>query len=348
VQVAVATRVTDRLRRLPDRLRTALGDRMPPVLREPASIASATVRGAVQDRITGLAAELAFWVLLSLPPLLLVAASAAGFLGDRVGADVRTGLIERIGEIALQVFNRSTVDTILTPTLNSLLESESASVLSLSFLIAIYSASRVLRVAVLAISIAYDLQDVRPTYMARVLGFALTIAGLLLGLVLIPLIVAGPRLGEIAEERLGVDLLLGELWRVLYWPASFVVLALLLALLYHFAAPWHTPFRRELPGAVLATVLGLVLTVALRAYTQFAFGGDAIYAPLAAPLAFLLWVWLQGIALLLGAELNAEIERARPTSGHDPGHVSGVQKLGRRAVVGARDAVAARAAERAS
>lgn len=309
--------------------------RLPPRVRDGVDLTVATLRGAASDRVTGLAAEIAFWVLLSLPPLLLLAASTAGLVGSRVDADVRTQLLARIEELALQVFSASTVESAITPTLDGLLEAGSPSVLSLSFLVTIYSASRVLRVVVHAISVVYDHEEVRSTWVARAMGLVFTLAALVLGLVLIPLIVAGPRLGAIVETRLRLNIGFSELWQLAYWPGSLVVVTVLLAVLYHFATPVWTPLRRELPGAALATVLALLAGVGLRGYSAFVLDGNAIYAPLAAPLAVLVWVWLQGIALLVGAELNAQVNKAYPVAAHDRGP-SPLQRLGRNAVDGVR------------
>jgi membrane protein len=208
-------------------------------------------------------------------------------------------------------------------------------VLSVSFLVTILSASRAFWVVVHAIAIAYDLEEAQPTWLSRLLGLAFTVAGLVVGLVLIPVVVAGPRLGEIIESRLGVQLLLAQTWRLAYWPVSLVVVMLLLALLYHYATQWSTPFRRDLPGAALATVLALLASVGLRFYTSAAFGGEGVYAPLAAPLAILVFLWLQALALLLGAELNAEIEKASPTGAVAPDAPS-LAAIGRRALDGAK------------
>lgn len=311
-------------------------DRLPGRLGVVVRLAVATARDASEDRVPGLAAEVAFWVLLSLPPLLLAAVSAAGFVGEAIGSDVRSQFITRVGELAAGVFSADTVEATITPTLDALLSDGSPSLLSVSFLVTLYSASRVLRVLVLAITIAYDLEESRPSWIGRLVGLGLTVVGLLLGLVLIPLLVAGPRLGTIIEDRLGMDLLLGELWRILYWPVSILLATLLLAGLYHWATPWRTPFHRELPGAVLATLLALAASAGLRTYTQVSFGGDAVYAPLAAPLALLIWIWLIAMALLLGAELNAEIERAFPV-GEPPPDTPALERLGRQAVDRVRD-----------
>lgn len=290
-----------------------LRDRLPPWARTALDLAVATARGSAADRVPGLAAEISFWALLSLPALLLLSAAAAGYVGVWVGADVPAQLVARLQELSRNVFTTSTIEGVITPALEGLLEEESAPLLSVTFLITLYSASRVLRVVVHAVTIAYDQQEARPTWVARVLGVAFTAVGLVAGLVVIPLIVAGPRLGAILERRLGIDTPLADIWAIAYWPVALVLLTLAVAALYHHAVAWSTPFHRELPGAVLATALGLLSSVALRAYTARAFGGGGVYAPLAAPLALLVWVWLQGIALLVGAELNAAIETAHPS-----------------------------------
>ncbi len=319
---------------VPTRLRQLL-DRLPPRLRGAVDLGVATVRDAGHDRVTGLAAEIAFWVLLSLPPLLLSATAAAGLIGRSIGSDVRSQLIGRIEELALQVFSEATVDSAIRPTLDGLLSSGSTSILSVSFLVTVYSASRVLRVIIHAVAVAYDLEDSQPSWATRVMGIGYTLIGLVSGLVLIPLVVAGPRLGEILERRTGVSLLLGEIWRLAYWPVAFTVVTLLVAALFHHATPWDTPFRRDLPGAVLATVLGLLASVGLRTYTGASFAGDPVYASLAAPLALLVWIWLLAISLLLGAELNAEIERADPVGAGVTERPS-LAEVDRRAMAGAK------------
>ncbi|WP_370325995.1 YihY/virulence factor BrkB family protein [Euzebya sp.] len=313
-----------------------LVDRLPPRGRAGVDLAVATVRDSAEDRVVGLAAEVAFWVLLSLPPLLLTVVSAAGVIGRAVGEDVRTQLVGRIEELAGQVFTAATVERAVTPTLDAVVDDGATSVLSFSFLVAVFTASRVLRVLIHAITIAYDLEEARPSWMARVLGLVFTIVGLVLGVVLIPVVVAGPRLGTIIEERLGIDMALGTVWRLAYWPLSLLVITLLIATLYHYATPWRTPFRRELPGAALATTLGLAASVLLRVYTAQAFSADTVYAPLAAPLAILLWVFLIALALLLGAELNAEIEKADPVGEPPDEPPPTLGDLSRRAVAGIR------------
>ncbi|GAB91674.1 YihY/virulence factor BrkB family protein [Gordonia rhizosphera] len=293
--------------------------RLPPRIRAVADLAVATVKDSGEDRITGLASEIAFWVVLSLPAVALAIVSLAGLLDPLMGADARLQLIERIEEIAGQVFRPETVDNVIAGMLNSLLIEGSPPVFSIAFAIAVFTVSRILRVVVLAVTIAYDLDEERPTWMARVLGLIFAVVGLVIGVVVVPVVVGGPQLGYILERRWGLEALpLGEIWTVAYWPVAVVGLTLVVAALFHWATPRRTPFHRDLPGALLATASGLVISAGLRLYTGTAFGGGGVYAPLAAPLAILVWVWLMAIVLLFGAELNAEIEKAHPSNGWPP------------------------------
>ena len=127
-----------------------------------------------------------------------------------------------------------------------------------------------------------------------------------------PLLVAGPDGGATASRLLGGVPGLAEVWAVAYWPGAAVLLTLMIAVLYHVAAPWRTPFHRDLPGAVLAMVLWLLGTVGLRVYVGQAIGES--YGFIATPLIILLWLYVSAFAVLLGAELNAEIEKMWPTA----------------------------------
>lgn len=296
-----------------------LRNRLPPRARAAADLAAATVKHSGKDRITGLASEIAFWVILSLPAVSLTVVSLAGLVDPLMGSDTRVELIGRIEEIAGLIFAPETVDDVIGAMLDNVLIEGSPPVFSISFAVAVFTVSRILRVVILAVTIAYDFAEERPTWMARVLGVVFAVVGLLIGVVMVPLVVAGPELGYIMERRLGVEgLWLGRIWTLAYWPVAVVILTLLVATVFHWATPRRTPFHRDLPGALLATVAGLVISAGLRLYTGTAFGGSAVYAPLAAPLAILVWVWLVAIALLFGAELNAEIEKARPSNGWPP------------------------------
>ena len=143
------------------------------------------------------------------------------------------------------------------------------------------------------------------------LALALYLAFVLATIVLLPLLVLGP--GEIVK-------LFPDRWHhvvnlvteIGFWPVAVFVSLSLLATLYHRSVPVRTPWRRALPGAVVAVVIWVVGSVVLRAWLEFAFRRTATYGPLSAPVAVLLFLYLTGIAILFGAEINAEIDRMWP------------------------------------
>jgi membrane protein len=277
-----------------------------------------TIDGAIADRLPGLAAELAFWVLLSLPALLLtLIASLSLVVGE--GGSWQDQLIDRIVEVATVALTTEAIDRVLRPILDQLVAGTTVPVVSLAFLATVWTASRAVKVVLVAISIAYG--EEQPTgFGQRILGFGLTLVGIVAGLVLAPLLIVGPGFGEQLDGWIGFDAdTIATIWRTAYWPTVTLVVTAGLASLYHLGAPWITRWLRDLPGAILATALWLAGSGALRLYGTWILGSDSAYGPLAGPIVGLLWVWLTGFAVLLGAELNAQIEHMWPTrpDGHE-------------------------------
>jgi membrane protein len=294
-------------------------DRSPARVRRGIELVVRTIDGAIADRLPGLAAELAFWVLLSLPALLLTVIAALSLV---IGEDGRwqDQLIDRLVEVATVALTTDAIDRVLRPVLEQLVAGTTVPVVSVAFIATLWVASRAVKVVLVAIATTYG-EDQPTGFGQRILGFGLTLVGIVAGLVLAPLILVGPGFGEQLDEWLALDAdTLATVWRSAYWPTVIVVVTAGLAGLYHLGAPWHTRWRRDLPGAVLATALWLAGSGALRLYGTWILGSDSAYGPLAGPIVGLLWVWLTGFAVLLGAELNAQIEHLWPTShdGDDP------------------------------
>ena len=161
-----------------------------------ATLAVRTVRDSREDRVPGLAAEVAFYLLLSLPPLLLVGLGALGYIGDLFGPEVVETIRQGIVDAASAILTASTVDDIVRPAVDNLLAEGRADVLSIGAILALWSGSRALKVIVQAVTIAYDLEDRRSWWQHRLLGLGLTTAGVLTLAVLLPLLVVEPQAGE--------------------------------------------------------------------------------------------------------------------------------------------------------
>jgi membrane protein len=285
-----------------------------------------TVGTCYRNRVTGLAAEAAFFALLSLPPLIFALVGSIGYVfesfSDARAIEVRTAVVEA----SSRVLTEDTVGSIIEPTLNDVFRGGRYDVISIGFVLALWSGSRALNVFVETITIMYGLGGHRGLVRTRVLSFTLYVLGLVTGIVTIPLVVAGPTLVErVLPARL-------EMVNGLYWPAVVVLSVCFLATLYHASVPVRTSWRYNLPGAVFTLALWVFGSFLLRwALTTTAGESTSIYGPLAAPIAVLLWLYLLSIAILIGAAVNAACDWMWPETETARARTELVRRLRRRA-----------------
>jgi membrane protein len=266
-----------------------------------------TVGTCMRNRVTGLAAEAAFFAILSLPPLIFALAGSIGYVFSQLDHsqidDVRTTVLD----LASRGLTPETVDKIIRPTLNDVLRGGRYDVISIGFVLALWSGSRALNVFVDTITIMYGLGGHRGIVRTRALSFLLYVLGMLTGVVSIPLVVAGPRVvANSLPERL-------DFLNQLYWPTVVLLCVCFLATLYHVSVPVRTSWRYNLPGAVFSMFCWIVGSAVLRwILVGTAQGSTSIYGPLAAPIAVLLWLYILSIAVLIGAALNAAFDQLWP------------------------------------
>lgn len=294
-----------------DRVTAAVPDR----LQRPVTVAITTVRHAIDDRIPGLAGEVAFWVLLSLPALVLSAIAAIGAVGSRTNGDWETQLINRVTEVASLTLTPRTIDDTIVPLIRQIIDDGGIGLVSISFLTALWTAARAIKVILQTVTIVADATP-RKGWQDRLLGFGIALGAMVGGTVLAPLLLAGPNFGQAIDDWTPADLsLLSTVWTWLYWPVVIAGATVALVALYRVAVPRRDRRMPTLPGALLATGVWLAGSGGLRLYGVWFMGADSIYGSLAGPIVALLWLWLSGFAVLLGAELNAAL---RPTG--DPAH----------------------------
>jgi membrane protein len=266
-----------------------------------------TVGTCMRNRVTGLAAEAAFFAVLSLPPLIFGLAGSIGYVFAQFSNDQIDDVRAKVLDLASQALTPDTVDKIIRPTLNDVLEGGRYDVISVGFILALWSGSRALNVFVDTITIMYGLGGHRGIIRTRALSFLLYVLGLVTGVLTIPLVVAGPGLvDEALPERL-------DFLNELYWPTVVVLCICFLTTLYHVSVPVRTWWRYNLPGAVFTLFCWVVGSALLRwVLVETAQGSTSIYGPLAAPIAVLLWLYLLSIAVLIGAALNAAFDQVWP------------------------------------
>ncbi len=266
-----------------------------------------TVHSCVEYRVTGLAAEAAFFCLLSLPPLFLGLLGLLGYLEPWIGHDTIDTIRANTLTAAATVLSDKGVDEIARPLLDDIFRGGRPDVISIGFAIALWSGSRALNVFVDTITIMYGLEGKRGIVATRLLAFFLYLVALVLGAVALPLMVAGPDtvvyLLPASEDAV----------RALYWPVVLLVSVAFLTTLYHVSVPVRSPWREDIPGAVVALAMWLLGSLLLRVYLASTVEGPTIYGSLAAPVAVLLWIGVSAFAVLVGAAVNAALDRVWPS-----------------------------------
>ncbi|MFJ6775403.1 YihY/virulence factor BrkB family protein [Kitasatospora sp. NPDC091257] len=266
-----------------------------------------TTNTCVEYRVTGLAAEAAFFTLLSIPPLLLGLAGTLGYLDEFVGAGTIAGLKKSILSASGTVLSDSSVNEVVVPLLDGVFDRTRPDLVSIGFLLSLWSGSRALYIFIDTITVMYGLDGKRGIVKTRLMSLSLYFGALVIGSLVLPLLMVGPGLLENAVP--GVSGLVGAL----YWPVAIVLLTVSLTTLYHLAVPVSTPWREDIPGALVALVVLVFCSVGLRVYLVSSVEGPSVYGSLAAPVAVLLWIFVVALAVLIGAAMNAAIDRRWPT-----------------------------------
>jgi membrane protein len=265
------------------------------------------VRRFVADDCTDQAAALTYYAVLSLFPAMIGLLSLIGIVGEGPKT-VRTllGIIEQLG-------GGSTAKTI-GPTLTSMAEARSAAgfAFALGLVVALWSASGYVGAFGRALNRIYGVQEGRPVWKLRPYQLLVTLVVLVLAaFVALGLAVSGP-----AAQAIGDSLGLGSttviVWRVVKWPLMLIAVVFIVGVLYY-ATPnvKHPKFRWISVGAALAIVLWMMASLVFGIYVAHFSSYNKVYGSLAGVIVFLLWLWITNLALLLGAEVDAEIERGR-------------------------------------
>jgi membrane protein len=296
------------------------------------NVAAVAVRAATRAadvRVTGLAAEMTYYALISLVPIATALGASLGYLRPLLGDDrveeIRTSAVNGLAA----VFDQQVAADVLVPLVDGLLDEQRGGFALGALAVTLFLASRVFRAAVRALDDAYRVGSRRNVVSQYLLGLAFTVGAALVMLVtVLVLVVVGPALG--GGEQLARSLGLGDAfrsaWAVLRWPAVTGVSVAFLTLLYRYAPNADTTWRQCLPGAVLGTVGVLLVSSGFTLYLRVAVPGTPGADPQSAAvvqaaaqmlglvLAGALWLWLCSIAVLVGGVLDAEVDVGRGAS----------------------------------
>ncbi len=278
-----------------------------PLLEALARLTVSTIRICLRYRVTGLASEAGFFALLSLPPLVLGLFGGVGYVGQWLGPATVDDVRNAINDFASRFLTDQVINSTLGPTVTDVFRDGRFDLVSVGFVLSLWSGSRALNVFVDTISIMYGQSGVRGIVQTRALSFTLYVMALVVGVVTIPLVLIGPTwLGEILPARL-------DFLTALYWPVVSLLTVANLATLYHVSTPRRSPWLRDVPGAALTLLIWVLASFAVRGSIAASLGGTSIYGPLSAPIVLMIWLYALAIAVLIGAALNAAVREMWPT-----------------------------------
>lgn len=266
-----------------------------------------TVNSCMEYRVTGLAAEAAFFTLLSLPPLLLGLLGLLRYLDDWTGTDTIGAIQQNILTASAAVLSEKGTEEIAQPLVREVIKLGRPDLISVGFAVALWSGSRAVNVFVDTITIMYGLEGKRGIVKTRLLAFLLYVVALVVGAVALPLMVAGP------EAVVDIVPWSADVVRFLYWPVVIVLSIAFLTTLYHVSVPVRSPWAEDIPGALVALGMWVLGSFLLRLYLTHTVEGVTIYGSLAAPVAVLLWIGVSAFAVLVGAAVNAALDRVWPS-----------------------------------
>ena len=274
-----------------------------------------TVTEFMEDGLTDWAAALTYYGLLALFPALIAFVGIVGLVADPASA-TRT-----ITDIVTQIGPSSAADTFSGPIQSVTSNSGTSGTLAVvGFLVALWAASGYVGAFIRASNIIYETPEGRPFWKLRPLQLAITLVTLVLAAItLLALIVSGP-LAEAVGSAIGLSDAAVTAYQIAKWPILAVLVITIFSILYYASPNAKLGGLKSIaPGSALAIVIWLVASAAFAFYVANFGSYNKTYGALGGVIIFLVWLWLTNVAILLGAELNAERERSRQLKDDVPG-----------------------------
>lgn len=270
-------------------------------------ISKRTLSKSWDDSIFSESAQAGFWSVLSLPPLLLGMLGSLAYIAPLFGPDTLPTIQNQLINFANSFFSKNVVNEIIEPTVHDIVLGARGEVVSLGFVISLWAGSSAISAFVDSVVEAHDQTPLRHPVRQRFFALGLYVVMLVFVIAAAPFVALGPR---------KISSYLPDSWdNVLqygYYPALVLALVVAVTILYRVSLPKPLPTHRLVWGALLATAVFVVATMGLRFYLTWITSTGYTYGALATPIAFLLFAFFLGFAIMIGAELNAAIEEEWP------------------------------------
>jgi membrane protein len=265
----------------------------------------ATVQDFQRDDALGLAAQLAYYLILALFPFILVLVSLLGLFGSEGLASIVLGYFQQVmPEEVYRLIATYTEDIISG-------REKRPGLLSFGILFTIWTASGAFAALMNALNRAYDVQETRPFWKVRGIAILMTFGLSVLILLGVLLLVFGPSIGRAITDIFGLDEVFVMVWNVARWPAALLFLVLTVALIYYFAPDIDQPFRWITPGGLIGVLLWVLASVAFSFYVNNFGSYNKTYGSIGVVIILLLYLYISSLTILFGAELNATLVRMK-------------------------------------
>lgn len=274
-----------------------------------ADLVKRTVNETMADDVLGLAAQLAYYFLFALVPAIVCVIAFTTFLPPNFLQDIIA---------SVSGFAPADVVQILRDQLTSLNQGGHSGVFTFGLLVAVWSSSAAMVGIIGALNRAYDIEEARPWWKVRLTAITLTVGVAIFVVLAFALVMMGPGIIDRVASAVGMGPAFAVTWNIIRWPVAFALVVLCIGLVYYFAPDADQDWEWVTPGAVLATLLWLVASLGFKFYISNFADYNASYGSLGGILILMLWFYITALAILIGAEMNAEVEHASP-HGKDPG-----------------------------
>jgi len=263
-----------------------------------------------KDNVFGRAAELSYYFLLALFPFLIFITSVIGMvLGS--GTGTRHTLFNYLGRIM-----PPSAFQLLDNTMREVSAASSGGKLSFGILAALWAASNGMTAITQSLNSAYDLEESRPWWKQRLTAIGLTTALSVFIILALVLVVAGGHIADWLAAAYGLGGTFPLAWKIIQWPVVLACMTFAFALIYYFAPDFREQAWKWLtPGAAIGVALWLLVSIGFRVYLHFFVSYSATYGSLGAVIILMLWLYFTGAAVLIGGEINSEIENAAAQQG---------------------------------
>jgi membrane protein len=283
-------------------------------------LARRTIVDTFEDGCPGLAAQLAFYFLLALFPALLFLVSLLAYLP--LDAAVNTTLAR------LQPFLPRDVLALINNEVDQMLRGSERSLLTFAIAGAIWSSSSAMTAVITSLNRAYDIEEFRSWWKTRLIAIALSVALAVFVVLAFMLVVGGTDLAHAVASWLGAGELFRIAWSILQWPVALFFVVFAINLVYYFAPNANTRWVWVSPGSLLATGLWFATSLGFKIYLRHVSDIALVHGAIGSVIVLMLWLYLSGFAILIGAELNAEIDRALPSRDEGPQHSNRRKSIG--------------------